>query len=146
MPMPTIRPMTVADHPALVALLQQTPGVSLREADSLAATARYLGRNPGLSFVAERDGAIVGCLLGGHDGRRGYLQHLLVVPALRRSDLATRLVDRCLDALAREGIRKSHVDVFTDNATGNAFWLATGWTLRSDIHRYSRIRVGGADT
>jgi len=130
MPMPTIRPMTVADHPALVALLQQTPGVSLR----------------GLSFVAERDGAIVGCLLGGHDGRRGYLQHLLVVPALRRSDLATRLVDRCLDALAREGIRKSHVDVFTDNATGNAFWLATGWTLRSDIHRYSRIRVGGADT
>jgi len=142
--MPTIRTMTAADHPALIALLRQTPGVSLREADSLASTQRYLARNPGLSFVAEEDGAVVGCILGGHDGRRGYLQHLLVVPALRRSGLASRLVDRCLEALAREGILKSHVDVFADNAAGNAFWRATGWTLRTDIHRYSRIRDGGA--
>ena len=76
--MPTLRTMTPADYDAVLALMQNTPGISLRDADSREATERYLVRNPGLSFVAEAEGRLIACVMCGHDGRRGYLQHLLV--------------------------------------------------------------------
>lgn len=125
--MPSIRTMTLADYEAVIALMQQTPGVSVRDADSRAATARYLERNPGLSFVACADnGALLGCVMSGHDGRRGYLQHLVVLPAQRRQGLANALVGHCLEALAALGIQKTHIDVFKTNTLAQAYWSSQG--------------------
>ena len=141
----TIRTMQLTDYDAVMALMRQTPGVSLRDADSREATQRYLDRNPGLSFVAQVDGAIVGCIMSGHDGRRGYLQHLLVVPACRKQGIASDLVRHCVAALAALGIAKSHVDVLITNAAAQAYWERAGWTRRDDIHRYSLVSAGGAN-
>jgi len=88
--------MTMADYDAVIELMKATPGVSFRDADSRDATARYLERNPGLSFVAEKGDRLVGCVMCGHDGRRGYLQHLAVLPEHRRQGIASALVERCL--------------------------------------------------
>lgn len=143
--MTIIRAMSIDDYDAVITLLSDTPGVSLRDADSREATARYLNRNPGLSLVAldeGKPGELVGCLMSGHDGRRGYLQHLAVVPAFQRQGVARSLVVQCLSALAQLGIIKSHVDVFTDNELGRAFWASQSWALRSDIVRFSYV-VGG---
>ncbi|GAA5166130.1 GNAT family N-acetyltransferase [Viridibacterium curvum] len=126
----TLRPLNLADHLHLLALMQ--------------ATARYLARNPGLSFVAEVADEVVGCLMAGHDGRRGYLQHLLVLPAYRGQGIARALVDACLAALAQEGIAKSHCDVLVSNAAAQAFWAHLGWARRDDILRFSVI-TGGED-
>lgn len=141
----TIIPMQLADYAAVMALMQQTPGVSLRATDSFEGTARYLARNPGLSFVATVEGVIVGCIMSGHDGRRGYLQHLLVLPDHRRQGIARTLVEHCLAALAALGIDKSHVDVLTTNTVAQAWWQQAGWTRRDDIHRYSLIRSDDAN-
>lgn len=138
----TIIPMQLTDYDAVMALMQQTPGVSIRAADSRDATARYLDRNPGLSFIAKVDDAIVGCIMSGHDGRRGYLQHLLVLPAHRRQGIARSLVEHCLAALALLGIDKSHVDVLKTNIAAQAWWQQAGWTRRDDTERYSLIRSG----
>lgn len=135
--------MTIADYDSVVALMQQTPGVSLRDADSRAATERYLLRNPALSFVAVESGALVGCVMSGHDGRRGYLQHLVVLPAHRNRGIASGLVEACLAELERLGIFKSHIDVLQTNAPGQRYWEGRGWKLRTDIRRYSFIRAGG---
>lgn len=132
-----IREMTIADHEALIQLLHETPGVSVREADSLEATARYLDRNQGLSFVATDGAKLVGCVMSGHDGRRGYLQHLAVRPEYRRQGIGAALVQACLDALLERGIAKTHLFVFTTNDTGNRFWQDRGWTFRVDINMYS---------
>lgn len=140
--MPVIRLMTLDDYPTVLQLMQQTPGISIRDADSEEATARYLARNPGLSFVAECDGQIVGCVMSGHDGRRGYLQHLLVLPAYRRQGLARRLVNACIAELARQGIAKTHLDVFRSNTAAQSFWEQQGWQRREDICRYSFISSG----
>lgn len=56
----TIRSMTLDDYDTVIELMRRTPGISLRDADSREATARYLERNPGMSFVAEADGALCG--------------------------------------------------------------------------------------
>jgi len=143
-PGPVIRPMTLADHDDVMNLMAQTPGVTLRDADSREATARYLERNPGLSFVATASGSIVGCVLSGHDGRRGYLQHLVVHPAWRHQGIGTSLVTHCLTGLERLGIFKSHVDVLHTNAPAQKFWEGLGWQLRTDIRRYSFVH-GGRD-
>lgn len=143
-PLP-IRAMTPADYDAVMALMRQTPGISLRDADSREATARYLERNPGLSFVCEDDGRLVGCVMCGHDGRRSYLQHLLVLPDWRRRGIAGGLVAHCLDGLERIGIAKCHIDVLKTNTPAMAYWEGAGWQLRTDIHRYSFIRLGQAN-
>ncbi|WP_082045842.1 MULTISPECIES: GNAT family N-acetyltransferase [Pseudomonas] len=137
-----IRPMTIADHEALMHLMKHTPGVSLRDADSLEATARYLLRNPGLSFVAEHGAVICGCVMCGHDGRRGYLQHLLVIPEYRHRGIASRLVESCILGLESLGIRKCHLDVLKDNEAAAGYWVSQGWQLRRDIDRYSFTRPG----
>ncbi|KPW87590.1 GNAT family N-acetyltransferase [Pseudomonas syringae pv. coryli] len=139
----TIRSMTLDDYDTVIELMRSTPGISLRDADSREATARYLERNPGMSFVAEADGALCGCVMCGHDGRRGYLQHLIVLPEYRGRGIAHELVERCLECLDALGIYKCHLDVMKSNEAAGRYWHRQGWTLREDIDRYSNVRRGG---
>lgn len=136
----TIRTMAMEDYDAVIDLMKQTPGVSIRDADSREAVGRYLERNPGLSFVACAGETVVGCLMSGHDGRRGYLQHLVVRVEYRRQGLGGALVKHCIDALAALGIEKYHLDVLKDNHDAAGYWTRQGWMLRTDIDRYSLIR------
>ncbi|BCX67657.1 MULTISPECIES: GNAT family N-acetyltransferase [Pseudomonas] len=138
----TLRVMTMDDYDAVIDLMCHTPGISLRDADSRESTSRYLQRNPGMSFVADIDGTLGGCVMCGHDGRRGYLQHLLVLPEHRGQGIASALVERCLSSLERQGILKCHLDVFKTNETAARYWQGQGWQLRDDIDRYSFIRSG----
>jgi ribosomal protein S18 acetylase RimI-like enzyme len=50
-----------------------------------------LAGNPGLSLVAELDGAVVGAVLCGHDGRRALIYHLAVAASLRRRGIGVAL-------------------------------------------------------
>lgn len=140
--MHSLRPMTIADYDAVMHLMANTPGVSVRDADSRAATLIYLERNPGLSFVAEVDGRIQGCAMCGHDGRRGYLQHVIVSPDHRRQGIAGQLVEQCLQGLEALGIEKCHLDVFKTNQAAAGYWAKRGWRLRDDIDRFSITRSG----
>ncbi|WP_455930241.1 GNAT family N-acetyltransferase [Pseudomonas fluorescens] len=140
--MVNIRVMQAGDYDAVLELMQNTPGISLRDADSREATARYLARNPQMSFVAEAEGHVIACVMCGHDGRRGYLQHLLVLPDYRRQGIAQALVERCLSALEQLGIHKCHLDVFKTNTHAAEYWQGQGWTLRTDIDRYSFTQKG----
>lgn len=135
-----IRPMHISDYDALIQLMQATPGISLRDADSRETTERYLARNPDLSFIAEQDGQLIGCVMCGHDGRRGYLQHLIVLPEYRRQGVANQLVEHSLAQLELLGIYKTHIDVFRSNDLAQSYWESQGWQLRTDIVRYSLIR------
>ncbi len=132
--------MTVEHYDGVLDLLRRTPGVAVRDADSREATRRYLERNPSLSFVAMEDGRIIGCAMCGHDGRRGYLQHVIVEPALRGRGIAHQMVTRCLEGLEAIGICKTHIDVFRTNGLANAYWTRRGWKRRDDIYRYSYNR------
>ena len=86
----TIRPMVMTDYEAVRPLWESCEGIGLNDADRPGALRRYLARNPGMSFVARDGDSVVGAVLCGHDGRRGYLNHLAVPPAYRRQGIARR--------------------------------------------------------
>ena len=122
----------------VLALWQRCEGVGLSDADSVANIQTYLDRNPGMSFVGVSGGRVIGAILAGHDGRRGYIHHLAVHPDCRRQGLAHQLVDRCLAVLVKAGIQKCHIFIFNNNTDGIAFWNSVGWTNRSDIRVISK--------
>ncbi len=133
------RTLQIDDHKCLLELWQSCDGISLRDADSKQGIAKYLARNPGLSFVAEEEGRIQGSLMAGHDGKRGYIQHLAVASDRRNQGIAGHLLERCLAALLAEGIVKSHVHVANSNKIGRDFWSRRGWGHRAEIEMYSYI-------
>ena len=139
-----IREFTPADHPAALDLWRSTPGVVVRDADAFQPVTAYLARNPGTSFVAVDDGAIVGAILCGTDGRRGYLQHLAVHPRVRGRGIGRSLAERSIDALAAAGIDKCHLMVVAGNDAASTFWRHLGWQSRTDIQLMSHTHSGVA--
>jgi putative acetyltransferase len=128
-----LRPFRFADYDAVLALWRRCQGIGLGASDTRARIVAYLRRNPGFSFVAQRNGKLVGAILGGHDGRRGYLHHLAVAKRHRRAGLGRQLVDSCLEKLREAGIEKCNIFVFAGNADGMKFWARTGWGERPDL-------------
>ncbi len=128
-----IREFTMADYDAAVALWRSTEGIGLSEADERHNIESFLRHNPGMSFVAEDEGRLVGAVLCGTDARRGFLHHLAVDSSRRRSGIGRLLVDRCLGALATRGMRKCHIFVIASNEEGKRFWTRIGWEERTTL-------------
>jgi putative acetyltransferase len=136
----TLRSLTLSDYDAVYALWQKTEGMGLGDSDTREAIAAFLERNPGLSAVAcAPDGRIVGTVLCGHDGRRGYLHHLAVVHAHRKQGIGKTLVDECLAKLAALKIQKVNLFLFASHTEGRTFWLRQGWTVRGDIALVQKV-------
>jgi putative acetyltransferase len=136
-----VRHFRIEDFDAVIALWRRTEGVGLNESDTRRAITAFLRRNPRLSFVAEKDGRIIGAVLCGHDGRRGYLHHLAVSKRHRRRGIGRLLVNACLAKLRQAGIQKCNIFIFANNAAGMKFWAHTGWSLRTEL-RLMQIRLG----
>jgi len=129
-----LRQMIADDYDAVYSLWLKTPGMGLNDVDdSRAGITKYLSRNPGTCFVAEDDEQIVGVILAGHDGRRGYIHHACVAVRHWNSHIGTRLVGAAVGALRAEGITKVAMVVFRRNERGNGFWQRLGFTDRPDL-------------
>lgn len=128
-----IAPFEMADYAEVLALWKRTEGMGLSAADSPERIHQYLERNPGFSLTARLEGALVGAALCGHDGRRGYLHHVAVLPEARGKGIGAMLVRECLARLRAAGIDKCHLFVYRDNETGRSFWQRTGWRERVEL-------------
>lgn len=129
----TFRVFRSGDYDEVIRLWKRTEGVGLNESDTLPAIASFLRRNPGLSFVAVQQGKIVGAVLCGHDGRRGYLHHLAVAKRYRKQGVGLRLVETCLAKLRKADIHKCNIFVYAGHTAGMSFWKCNGWKLRTDL-------------
>ena len=129
-----IRLMTTDDYGAVYALWLSCKGMGLNNIDdSEAGIEKYLLRNPDTCFVAEENNIIVGVILAGNDGRRGYIHHTAVNPEYRGRGIGSALVEHALKALKQCGISKVALVAFARNEIGNAFWERMGFTLREDL-------------
>ena len=129
-----IRVMNTEDYDRVYALWMSCKNMGFNNLDdSRQGIEKYLKRNPSTCFVAEQGDAIVGVVLAGHDGRRGFIHHMAVAEDCRRQGIATDLLGQALAALKEEGINKTALLVFNRNEAGNAFWERQGFTVRDDV-------------
>ena len=135
-----IRPMTIDDYDEIFAMWQITSKRALSSADSREQIERYLKRNEGLSLVAVADGKIVGTVLAGHDGRRGFIHHMAVLPEYRRRRIGHALAEKAIANITSQGIEKTHIFCYQNNETGQKFWSEFGFEKRDDIFIYSYQR------
>lgn len=133
-----IRAMRPSDIRSALRLWNRSPGTSTN--DTPAELRRYLRRNPGGSFVGLEGRRLVGAVLGGHDGRRGAIWHLAVLPSARRHGLGRALVSRAVAVLREAGIRKINILVLSENGGAIRFWRRIGWS-RFAVANFS-LRLG----
>lgn len=128
------RVMTIKDYDQVYGLWIHTPGMGLNNLDdSREGIEKFLKRNPTSCFVAIDGSKVVGIIMAGHDGRRGYIYHMVVSLEYRRCGIGKKLLDLAMEALEKEGIHKAALVVFDRNELGNAFWENAGFTSRTDL-------------
>ena len=130
-----IRKMTIQDYEKVYELWMSCKNMGFNDIDdSKEGISRFLERNPNTSFVAIQNEKLIGIILSGHDGRRGYIYHLSVNENYRKKRIGSELVKNCLDAFKQEKISKVALLVFKYNEVGNSFWEKQGFILREDIN------------
>lgn len=129
-----IRKMDIEDFEQIYDLWIHTEGMGLNTTDdSREGIAKYLLRNPDTCFVAESDEKLIGVIMSGHDGRRGFIYHTTVRKEYRGQGIGKKLVDSAMTALETEGIHKVALVAFEKNVLGNKFWEKAGFTIRTDL-------------
>lgn len=129
-----IRKMKSSDYETVYALWLSCKGMGLNDVDdSRTGIEKFLKRNPETCFVAEINDKLIGVIMAGNDGRRGYIYHTAVHPDFRNQGIARTLVETVMKALKKCGISKVALVVFERNQNGNDFWEKLGFTVRDDI-------------
>ena len=129
-----IRKMVINDYDDVYALWMACAGMGLNNLDdSREGIDKFLKRNSDTCFVAEYDNQIVGVIIVGNDGRRGYIYHTAVDTQYRKRGVARQLVETSMQELKKCGINKVALVVFDRNESGNAFWEKLGFTVREDL-------------
>ena len=88
---------------------------------------------PGLIFVAEREGEVIGTCMAGYDGHRGWLNAVAVHPDAQRQGIATKLIDHAVDALKALGCPKVNLQVRAGNEAVVAFYKTLGFDVEERV-------------
>jgi ribosomal protein S18 acetylase RimI-like enzyme len=129
-----IRLLKLEDYAEVHQLWTHTDGMGMRSLDdSVQGIEKFLKRNPQTNFIVEENHKIIGVILCGNDGRRGYIYHTAVDRNYRRRGIGKQLVDAVINALREEEINKVALVVFAANETGNKFWKSIGFDKREDL-------------
>lgn len=110
-----IREMAIDDYDGVRTLWGETAGLGLSSADERGEVEKFLNANPKTSLIIETDGKIFGSVLGGFDGRRGYIYHLTVVEKMRGKGFGKMLMDELELRFNELGAHKIHLIIYIDN-------------------------------
>jgi ribosomal protein S18 acetylase RimI-like enzyme len=137
-----IRPFTPADTDAVVALWERC-GLTRPWNDPRKDIRRKLAVRPDLFLVGELDGAIVGTVMAGYDGHRGWVNYLGVDPAVRRRGLGRALMAEAERHLRAAGCPKINLQVRTSNVEAIEFYRRIGFALDDVVSLGKRLEPDG---
>ena len=101
--------------------------------DPKASIDRKVAADDGLFFVAADGDSIIGTVLAGYDGHRGWLYSVAVAPDRRRDGIGSQLIRHAEQALAQLGCPKLNIQVRADNAAVVAFYESLGFQTEERI-------------
>lgn len=94
---------------------------------------------PELLFVAVADGAVVGSVMAGYDGHRGWLYAVAVRLSHRRSGVGTKLVREAEEALLKLGCGKINLQVRSTNTAVVQFYEGLGYQVEDRVSLGRRV-------
>lgn len=128
-----------ADYEAVYALWKSIErGVRIGRSDTPAEIEKKLSRDPDLFLVAEAEGAIIGSVIGGYDGRRGLIYHLAVAPDYRGQGIGSRLMEEVEARLRAKGCLKCYLLVTADNPEAELYYQHRGWQHMDSVRLFGK--------
>ena len=124
-----VRPYGNPDRAAVVALWREVFAGDPPWNEPEGMIERKLTVQPQLFLVAEVDGCVVGTVLGGFDGVRGWIHHLAVQSAHRRKGIARLLMRAAEDGLKHIGCPKVNLQVRATNLAVIEFYRSVGYNV-----------------
>jgi ribosomal protein S18 acetylase RimI-like enzyme len=88
---------------------------------------RKLVFQPDLFFVALLDGKVIGSIMVGYEGHRGWMNYLAVLPEHQRRGYGRKLVEKAVDELKRLGCLKVNLQVRKSNVSVVEFYKHLGF-------------------
>lgn len=83
---------------------------------------------PELFFVALLDGKVIGSVMVGYEGHRGWLNYMAVLPEHQRRGYGRRLVEKAVDELKKLDCLKVNLQVRRSNVSVVEFYKHLGFT------------------
>jgi ribosomal protein S18 acetylase RimI-like enzyme len=121
-----IRPFHPSDTEAVVALWRAA-GLVRPWNDPYRDIERKLAVQPELFLVSVDDDDLVGAVMAGYDGHRGWLYYLAADPSRRGTGIGRALVSEAERLLREMGCPKVQLMVRPDNAAARGFYDALGY-------------------
>ena len=121
-----VREFHLDDYEAVIGLWRRT-GLLPSRSDERAEIAKKLERDPELFLVGTNSGVVVGTVLGGYDGRRGWVYRLAVVPELQANGFGAVLLQELESRFRQKGCLKVNLLIETDNADVQGFYRRHGY-------------------
>jgi ribosomal protein S18 acetylase RimI-like enzyme len=137
-----IRPYEDADEQAVIAMWSAVLPDSAPHNDPATAIRKKLAVERDLFFVAAVDGAVVGTVMGGYDGHRGWVYSVAVDPWHRRRGIGAALVRRLEKSLAERGCLKVNLQVRAWNAGVVPFYEKLGYRVEELVSMGKRLYQG----
>jgi ribosomal protein S18 acetylase RimI-like enzyme len=114
-------------------------GISVTSSDTKEEVSVMLNRNPDLCLIAKIDERVIGVVMGGFDGRRGYVHHLAIDPEYQKKGYGKLLMDELIERLKKKRVHKVHLFIEKHNEDVIAFYNKLGWEIRKDLVMMSFI-------
>jgi ribosomal protein S18 acetylase RimI-like enzyme len=129
-----------SDHRAQVIALWRTVFAydAVHNAPGLAID-KKVAVDDGLFFVALADGDVIGTVMAGYDGHRGWVYSMAVHPDWRGDGLGSQLLAAAEEALAARGCVKINLQVLPGNGNAQAFYEANGYVVEDRISMGKRL-------
>ena len=134
-----IRPFEVADTDAVIALWHVC-GLTRPANDPADDIRQKLTTQPGLFLVATDAGEVVGSVMAGYDGNRGWVHYLAVAPGSRGRGYAASLMGEAEKILLGLGCAKLNLQIRTSNLGVIAFYEGIGYVQDEVVSYGKRLR------
>jgi ribosomal protein S18 acetylase RimI-like enzyme len=134
-----IRPYQDSDEQPVIALWNEVLPDSAPHNDPATAIRKKLAVERDLFFVAAVDGTVVGTVMGGYDGHRGWVYSVAVRPQVQRRGIGGALLRRLEAALTERGCLKVNLQVRTSNAGVIAFYEKLGYAVEERVSMGKRL-------
>jgi ribosomal protein S18 acetylase RimI-like enzyme len=136
-----IRDYDDSDESAVVALWQLVFNDKEPHNDPAAAIRRKCHHDEGLFLLAVDGGRVVGTVMGGYDGHRGWIYSLAVEPNRRRQGVATEMMQELERRLCDLGCPKVNLQVRATNSEVIALYEKLGYAVEDRVSMGKRFIV-----